>query len=65
LLHHAIQIRIIEPPWQVRFICLSNYSAAEMREVMGRKLTDLSDREADNQYPEAIHCDNMLIGAVI
>ena len=58
-------VRIIDPDGEPVGVGLSNYSAKEMRETMGRKLVDLSDREVDNQYPEAIHCDNMLIGAVV
>ena len=58
-------VRIIDPDGEPVGVGLSNYNAKEMRESMGRKLSDLSDREVDNQYPEAIHCDNMLIGAVV
>ena len=58
-------VRIVDPAGEPVGVGLSNYSAAEMRETMGRKLADLSDPEVDNQYPEAIHCDNMLIGAVV
>ena len=58
-------VRIIDPDGEPVGVGLSNYNAKEMRESMGRKLSDLSDREVDNQYPEAIHCDTMHIGAVV
>lgn len=58
-------VRIVDPEGESVGVGLSNYSAKGLCEIMGRKLADLSEREADNQYPEAIHCDNMLIGAVI
>ena len=58
-------VRIMDHDGEPVGVGLSNYSAQELREVMGRKLADLSAAEADNQYPEAIHCDNMLIGAVV
>ena len=58
-------VRIMDPDGEPVGVGLSNYSAKETREIMGRKLVDLSAPEVDNQYPEAIHCDNMLIGAVV
>ena len=58
-------VRISDPDGEPVGVGLSNYNAKELREVMGRKLADLSVAEVDNQYPEAIHCDNMLIGAVV
>lgn len=58
-------LRIMDPDGEPVGVGLSNYSGKELREVMGRKLADLPALEADNQYPEAIHCDNMLIGAVV
>ncbi|MBQ4132288.1 MAG: glutamate 5-kinase [Desulfovibrionaceae bacterium] len=42
---------------------LSNYSARELQAIMGRKLSDLM--ETNEPYFEAIHCDNLLIGAVV
>ena len=47
------------------FKSLSNYAAAELRRVMGRKLADLEAEDADHHYAEAIHRDNMMIGAVV
>ena len=58
-------VRIIDDLGEPVGVGLSNYAAREMREIMGCKLSELLTQDADSQYHEAIHRDNMLIGAVV
>jgi glutamate 5-kinase len=44
---------------------LCNYTAADLRKVLGMKSADLKDVLGDNQYPEAIHRDNLLMDVVV
>ncbi len=43
---------------------LSNYPAAVLRRIMGRKLKDVAEILGGNHHPEAVHRDNMLMQAV-
>ena len=58
-------VRILSEKGESLGVGLSNYAAAELRRVMGRKLADLEAEDADHHYAEAIHRDNMMIGAVV
>jgi len=44
---------------------LCNYTAADLRRVLGMKSAELKAVLGDNQYPEAIHRDNLLMDAVV
>ncbi len=56
-------VRVADGEGNVIGVGLCNYPASELAGIMGQKLSDLM---ASNQpYLEAIHCDNLLIGAVM
>ena len=44
---------------------LSNYSAADLRRIMGRPRPEVAALLGDAHYPEVIHRDNMLIDAAV
>jgi len=44
---------------------LSNYSAADLRRIMGRPRLEAEELLGDAHYPEAIHRDNMLVDAAV
>ncbi len=44
---------------------LSNYSAADLRRIMGRKRHEVAAVLGDAHYPEVIHRDNMLLDAAV
>ena len=44
---------------------LSNYSAADLRRIMGRPRAEAEALLGDAHYPEAVHRDNMLIDAAL
>lgn len=44
---------------------LSNYSAAELRRIMGLKRHEVAAILGDAHYPEVIHRDNMLLDAAV
>jgi glutamate 5-kinase len=44
---------------------LSNYSAAEMRRIMGRKSAELAEVLGQAPFAEAIHRDNLLLDAAL
>jgi glutamate 5-kinase len=44
---------------------LSNYSAADLRRIMGRPRLEVAALLGDAHYPEVIHRDNMLIDAAV
>lgn len=44
---------------------LSNYSAADLRRIMGRKRHEVAATLGDAHYPEVIHRDNMLLDAAV
>jgi glutamate 5-kinase len=44
---------------------LSNYSAADLRRIMGRPRSEAEALLGNAHYPEAIHRDNMLIDAAV
>jgi len=43
---------------------LSNYSASELRVIMGKKSSEIEDLLGECLYPEAIHRDNLLLDAI-
>jgi len=43
---------------------LSNYSAAELKKIMGLKRHEVAAILGDAHYPEVIHRDNFLLDAV-
>ena len=44
---------------------LSNYSASDLRRIMGRPRPEVTELLGDAHYPEVIHRDNMLIDAAV
>ena len=59
-------VRIVSEKGETIGVGLSNYAAAELRRVMGRKLAELEAEDADHHhYAEAIHRDNLMLGAVV
>lgn len=56
-------VRVITADGDAVGVGLSNYNSRELQQIKGRKLSDLM--ESNEPYFEAIHCDNLLIGAVI
>ena len=56
-------VRVLTEQGDVVGAGLSNYPARELRMIKGRKLSELL--ETNEPYFEAIHCDNLLIGAVV
>ena len=44
---------------------LTNYSAAELRRIMGRPRIEVAALLGDAHYPEVIHRDNMLLDAAV
>jgi glutamate 5-kinase len=44
---------------------LSNYSAADLRRIMGRPRLEVAALLGDAHYPEVIHRDNMLLDAAV
>jgi glutamate 5-kinase len=44
---------------------LSNYSAADLRRIMGRPRLEVAALLGDSHYPEVIHRDNMLLDAAV
>jgi glutamate 5-kinase len=44
---------------------LSNYSAADLRQIMGRKRREVAAILGDAHYPEVIHRDNLLLDAAV
>jgi glutamate 5-kinase len=44
---------------------LSNYSAADLRRIMGRPRIEVAALLGDAHYPEVIHRDNMLLDAAV
>jgi len=44
---------------------LSNYSAADLRRIMGRPRPEVAALLGDAHYPEVIHRDNMLLDAAV
>ncbi len=56
-------VRVVTTQGDAVGVGLSNYNAKDLQMVKGRKLTELM--ESNEPYFEAIHCDNLLIGAVI
>ena len=44
---------------------LSNYSAADLRRIMGLKRIEVAAILGDAHYPEVIHRDNMLLDAAV
>ncbi len=58
-------VRVTSVAGEVVGLGLCNYTAADLRRVVGMKSTELRRILGDNQYPEAIHCDNLLVDAVV
>ena len=58
-------MRVTSAAGAVVAVCLSNYPAADLRRIMGHRTAELTAILGDNQYPEAIHRDNMLMDAVV
>ena len=44
---------------------LSNYSAPDLRKIMGLKRIEVAAILGDAHYPEVIHRDNMLLEAAV
>ncbi len=57
-------VRIVGQGKTVIAVGLSNYSAADLRRVMGHHTEKLAEILGEHQYTEAVHRDNMLMDAV-
>ncbi|MFV0423427.1 glutamate 5-kinase [Oleidesulfovibrio sp.] len=58
-------VRVTSTSGAVIALGLTNYPAADMRRIMGHRTAELEAILGDNQYPEAIHRDNLLMDAVV
>ena len=58
-------VRIADQSGSVIALGLSNYSASDLKKIMGHRSKDLMEILGDNQYPEAVHRDNLLVDAVV
>lgn len=56
-------VRVTTQDGDIIGVGLSNYNSKELNQIMGRKLSELV--ASNDPYLEAIHCDNLLIGAVL
>jgi len=58
-------VRIVDPAGATVGVGLSNYSAAELRRIMGRKSGELASVLGQAPFAEAIHRDNLLLDAAL
>lgn len=58
-------VRVAASDGTVIGLGLSNYSATDLRKIKGCHSPELAEILGDNQYPEAIHRDNLLMDAVV
>lgn len=58
-------VRIVDEAGATVGVGLSNYSAAEMRRIMGRKSGELAEVLGQAPFVEAIHRDNLLLDAAL
>ena len=58
-------VRIEDPSGHSIGVGLTNYSAAELRQIMGRNTSEIEAILGHVLYPESIHRDNMLVDAAI
>lgn len=58
-------VRVATEENEIIGLGLCNYTASDLRKVLGMKSSELKSVLGDNQYPEAIHRDNLLMDAVV
>ncbi|HDQ40470.1 MAG TPA: glutamate 5-kinase [Desulfonatronum sp.] len=58
-------VRILEQDGQSLGVGLTNYKAAELKRIMGRKTSEIADLLGQCLYPEVIHRDNMLLDVAL
>ncbi len=58
-------VRVVDAAGATVGVGLSNYSAAEMRRIMGRKSGELAEVLGQAPFAEAIHRDNLLLDAAL
>jgi glutamate 5-kinase len=58
-------VRIADGDGKTIGVGLSNYSAAELRRIMGRKSAEIADILGQAPFAEAIHRDNLLLDAAL
>ncbi len=58
-------VRIAGPEGKALGVGLTNYSAADLRKIMGRKTSEIACILGQAPYPEAVHRDNMLLDAAL
>lgn len=58
-------VRIADLEGAVLGVGLSNYAAAELRKIMGKKSSELADVLGQAPFSEAIHRDNLLLDAAL
>lgn len=58
-------VSIVGPNGALVAVGLCNYSAAELRRVMGKSLAGHASEDAEAPYVEAVHRDNMLLHAAM
>lgn len=56
-------VRILDQAGRSLGVGLTNYKAAELKRIMGRKSSEIAGVLGQCLYPEAIHRDNMLLDA--
>ncbi|MFK4765929.1 glutamate 5-kinase [Desulfobaculum sp. SPO524] len=62
---HGALVRVLDGSGDVIGVGLSNYSDEDLREIMGRRSSEIEQVLGACPYPEAIHRDNMLLDAAI
>lgn len=58
-------VRIADPEGRALGVGLTNYSAADLRKIMGRKTSEIECILGQAPYPEAVHRDNLLLDAAL
>jgi glutamate 5-kinase len=58
-------ITIVDPKGNQVAVGLSNYTAAELKKIMGRQSSEIADILGNCPYQDAVHRDNMLLDAAI
>jgi len=58
-------VRIAGPEGRALGVGLTNYSAADLRKIMGRKTSEIECILGQAPYPEAVHRDNLLLDAAL
>jgi len=58
-------VRIVDQDGRSLGVGLSNYKAAEVRRIMGKKTSEIAEILGQCLYPEVIHRDNLLLDVAV